>query len=94
MNPNADLMQSPEIMEALRRRAALGGSSAGIGAEQAGAPMGAIAQMGQSAMQGGAMGSPMGEAMTALPKQEPSEATLILKALTSRLKQLPPTGGL
>lgn len=91
------------IDEALRRRAALPPSSAGIGAADTNslAPTNPIANAGSTglmtnptlpSMAGGADGAPSGGATNRI-KQDKGEARTILDALIFRLKRLPSDQG-
>lgn len=94
------------VQEALRRRANLGGSSAGIpgGAQSANAnrPSNPIANAGmtpnQPVNQGGMPPAPSAEnplagAQSMLKKARSGEADIILKSMADRLKKLPVEGG-
>lgn len=88
------------VAEALRRRAGLGGSSAGMGAPAANnqAPTNPIAAAGMtpptSTPQGGMPPAPTAEnplagAQSMLNSAMPNEATQIIKYMGDRLKKLP-----
>lgn len=90
------------IQEALRRRAGLGNSSAGVGAPAMNAPMSPTTMQGMTPTpppnpmtQG--MGVPAGStpsdgAISAMNKAQPGESQMIVKALISRMNKMPPAG--
>ena len=86
---------TPQLMtEALRRRAGLGGSSSGIGAEVANAPVSGnpIAQAGMTPPEtGGMQGTPSSGSISALKKSK-GEAQTIVDSLMWRLKDLAKKG--
>jgi hypothetical protein len=93
MDPNNNAALQTEV---LRRRAGLGDSTSGIGAEVANAPeaLNPLAAAGMTpppVQTGGAMGNPTDGAMKAI-KKEKGEARMLLDTMVWRLKDLAKKG--